>query len=781
MKSLSNTSKLIPTATHWGNFLIEVDGEDVIEVHSYPEDEAPSPIGKSLLEYNDRKTRIAKPSVRKSYLENGWESDGTLRGKEAFVEVDWETAFSLAARSLEHVRAEYGNEAIYGGSYGWSSAGRFHHAQSQIHRFLNQIGGYVGSRDTYSVSAGARILPHVIGMTSNQIQVQAPSCKEMAEHTELLVCFGGIAMKNTEVNHGGIGNHYAKSEIDRLIQGDIKFVNISPVRDDIATETKADWIPVIPQSDTALMLALAHVIYSEGLADAEFLKKYTVGFDKFARYLTGEDDNIPKNAEWAEKLTGIPSKQIAALAREMASSRTVITVSLSLQRAEHGEQPWWMAIILSAMLGQIGLPGAGTAFGYGSIHSYGFYGRNPRKFRAGSFPQGKNPVSKFIPVSRISDMLLNPGEMIDYDGQAITFPDIELIYWAGGNPFHHHQDINRLRKAWSKPGTVIVNEAFWNPLARHADIVFPATTTLERNDFAISVIDTWITPMLKAAPAYGQSRNDFDIFSGIARHMGCEGGFNEGLSEIEWVERLYNQTRANAKSTNVNLPSFQKFWSGQQINIADQLPAVEFKLEKFRTNPEQFPLDTPSGKIEIFSETIESFGYDDCRGHPRWFDKQEWLGSERAKKYPFHVISNQPKGKLHSQFDHASASRKTKIKNREIVTMNPNDATAVGVKKGDIVRIFNDRGSCLAGVKISESLRPSVVELPTGSWYDPENADEEISHCVHGNPNTLTKDIGTSRLAQGPSAHSCLADIEKYEGELPPVQVFDQPELAKPA
>ena len=114
-------------------------------------------------------------------------------------------------------------------------------------------------------------------------------------------------------------------------------------------------------SDAALMLALAHVLESEGLTDRDFLARCTVGFERFRPYLMGDSDGTPKNPEWAAPLCGVPADSIRALARRMAQTRTLITVAWSLQRAEHGEQPYWMSAVLAAMLGQIGLPGGGVS------------------------------------------------------------------------------------------------------------------------------------------------------------------------------------------------------------------------------------------------------------------------------------------------------------------------------------------------------------------------------------------------------------------------------------
>ncbi len=386
-------------------------------------------------------------------------------------------------------------------------------------------------------------------------------------------------------------------------------------------------------------------------------------------------------------------------------------------------------------------------------------------------------METFIPVARITELLENPGGRLDYNGQVLTFPDIRLIYWAGGNPFHHHQDLNRLRTAWARPGTVIVNESVWTATARHADIVFPCQTMLERNDIGMSSQDCWISPMRKAVEAFAESRSDFEVFSGLAAKLGFGEQYTKGRDEMQWVRKIYQETRVNAARAGVELPAFDDFWAGRQIDISAQVEDMRFPLELFRDDPDANPLRTPSGRIEIYSETVAGFGYGDCGGHPMWFDKSEFLGSGRSREYPLHLVSNQPTTRLHSQYDHGVTSRKGKVRGREAMRMHPADAAARGIADGDVVRIFNDRGACLAGVRLTAGIRPGVVELPTGAWFNPQHPDRPGSLEIHGNPNVLTRDFGTSKLAQGPSAHSCLVQVERFQGTPPDVTAFRQPEV----
>ena len=768
----------VPTCSHWGNYRVETDGQKLLSVTAYEEDREPTPIGQSLLDALDEGARIPQPMVRAGYLEKGRYSDGAGRGREPFVPVSWDVALELAATALKHTYAKHGPDSVYGSSYGWSSAGRFHHAQSQVHRFLKLAGGYVDSVNTYSSAAAEVIMGRITGLPFLKLVREAPTPAEVAEHSKIMVLFGGAAIKNAQVNAGGIGSHSARAQLRLLKDAGVQVVNVSPVRDDVLTELDAHWWPCRPGSDVAIMLGLAHTLVTHGLHDQGFLDRYTVGFDKFLPYLMGEEDGVPKDADWASSLSEIPAADIRALALRLGRERSVLGISWSLQRQEFGEQPYWMITTLGAMLGHIGIPGAGIGYGYGCIHNMGFGGRRIPNYKMGALGveigERSAPANAFIPVARHADMLNNPGGTVSYNGQVLDYPDIKLIYWAGGNPFHHHQNLSVLRSAWAKPETIIVNEAFWTASARHADIVFPCTTMLERNDIGGSSYDSYLSPMRQAVPAYGQSRSDYQVFVGLAERLGFASEFTEGRNEMQWVEKIYNDTRKNAAGQGVELPDFETFWQGDQINIAEQLPDAQYALENFRRDPDQFPLRTPSGKIEIFSETIDSFGYDDCTGHPRWYTHTEWLAGERAAQYPLHLISNQPRTRLHSQYDHACTSRGRKIKDRERARMHPADATARGIEDGDVVKVFNDRGACLAGVEISNEIRTSVIELPTGAWYDPRVVDGgELE--VHGNPNVLTVDKGTSSLAQGCSGHSCLVEVEKYEGVLPEVVVFRQP------
>jgi biotin/methionine sulfoxide reductase len=739
------------TTSHWGAFRVTTEGNRITAVAPFERDPNPSTISRVVPAAVHHHSRIRCPAIRRGWLEHGPGKPGLTgarRGEDDFVEVPWDEALDIAAAEIQRIRETHGNESIFGGSYGWASAGRFHHALGQVHRFLNCAGGYVASVASYSTAAAQAIVPHVFGMPFLKLLWGCQNSWPMiADHSRLLVMFGGINPKNSQVSMGGVTHHETRSWFDQFANRGIRRVNVSPQRTD--APAGCEWMPVVPGSDTALMLALAHVLESGGMADQAFLASHTTGYERFRAYLLGETDGIPKTPEWAQPLCGVDADRIRSLARDMAQQRTLITVSWSLQRGDNGEQPYWMAAVLAAMLGQIGLPGGGIGYGYGAI---GGVGVQVKRLPGLTFPQKENPVTTAIPVARIADMLLHPGEPFDFNGRSLEYPDIRLVYWCGGNPFHHHQDLNRLHRAWQRPETVIVHEPWWTATAKRADIVFPATTSWEREDIGRAQGDSYLFHMPKLIDPVGEARDDYDIFRDLAHRMGFGTDFSEGRDSTAWQAHLYDRFREDSRNAGIEIPCLEELRAANWVDlpvrgIGDQEPP----FAAFRANPDNAPLDTPSGRIEVFSETIAGFGYHDCPGHPIWIAPREWRGS--AQRYPLHMVSPQPGDKLHSQLECAIADLPGE--RPAAVVIHPDDAGPRGLVSGALVKIYNARGACRARAVVQKDVMPGVVALPTGAWFDPDGQGLDRQ----GNPNVLTRDAGTSRIGQGSSAHSCLVDI----------------------
>ena len=757
-------------STHWGTYEISNSNDNNIKLRKWSLDPQPSKFGFGFVEAATSDLRVSQPHVRKNWLEDR-NNNKNLRGLDEFIPISWDEAIALTAEELTNIKKNFGNKSIFAGSYGWASAGRFHHAKSQINRFFNLFGGCASSIQSYSYAAAQTLLPHIVGVDLYSFLDEHNTWNTLEKECELILMFGGMPLKNAQVSAGGVGKHSTELALKRCIKSGVKFVNISPNRNDSAPFLKAMQIPILPNTDTALMLSLAYILIKKNNYNKKFIEKYTSGFDEFKSYVLGKENNKPCTPEWASEITSIPVDTITWLAEEVSKKKTMISTSWSLQRASAGEQPLWMAITLASMLGYIGTGGGGVGFGYSSVNSTGDVFK---KIPWTSLPQGTNSVKDFIPVARITDMLEKPNKFFQYNGKKFKYPEVQLIYWAGGNPFHHHQDLNRLVKAWQKPKTIIVNEIWWNAQARHADIILPANTALERNDIMLNPRDPAIIANKMAMPSFGESKTDYDIFTNLAKVLGFEKDFTDNKSELDWLRYLWDESKKVSEKTHLKLPNFDQFWKEgfYQVQIKKH---KKIMFKEFRDNPTKSPLKTPSGKIEITSNTIKNFNLNDCKGYPTWIEPYEWLGN--INDYPLHLISNQPEYRLHGQLDNAKLSLKNKIKNREPVIINTKDAKKRDIKNNDIVLIFNQRGKVLAGARLSTKIMQGVLILPTGAWFDP---DYKINTELHGNPNVLTKDIGTSKLSQGPSSHTCLVELRKAKkSEIRKVKIFNNPKIQK--
>ncbi len=753
---------------HWGAFTAHVEDGRLVRTSPFEHDPHPNSLNDAWPELVYADHRIAQPYARSGWLHAPRGAPRGVRGDDAFEPIGWDLALDLAANEIARVRETYGNAAIFGGSYGWASAGRLHHARSLLHRFLYAAGGATLQVTNYSFGAAMILLPHVLGSLDTVVG-SVPEWRDIVAHGERFVAFGGLPSKNWKVESGGSGVHPFADVAAAARASGVTFTSISPLRDDGVDAFGAAWLPIRPNTDTALILALANVVEARGATDRAFLARCTTGADRFIAYVTGATDGVAKTPAWAAAITGIDAERITALADSLIGKRTLLTAAWSLQRAENGEQPYWALIALAAMLGQIGLPGGGVGFGYGSINA-----RGGPAFRTPAFgmPARARAGDLRIPVARVADLLLEPGGTLDFDGATLTYPDIRLVYWAGGNPFHHHQDLFRLREAFQRPETVIVHEPWWTATARHADLVFPATTPLERNDIGGSSNDPFLFAMQRAIAPVGGARDDFAIFGELAERLGVRHDYDEGLDEDAWLRRIYAYAANRLAARDVATPSFEEFWATGFVRVPEP-PVAPTPLADFRADPVAHRLQTPSGKIELVSERIAAFGYDDVAAHPVWREPREWLGAPLARRFPLHLISTQPADKLHAQMDASLESRRGKTAGRNTLLMHPLDAATRDIADGEIARVYNDRGATLAGVRVTSDVMPGVVRLPTGATFDPLPGDEKLD--VHGNPNAVTRDVGTSRLGQGCAAQSCLVEVERFAGDAPPVRAFAPP------
>jgi trimethylamine-N-oxide reductase (cytochrome c) len=754
-------------ASHFGPFEAVVRDGKLIGINAITElDARPTEmLNYGVMDRTYDKSRINYPMVRKSYLE-GWQTGDTkpeLRGKEEYVRVDWDTVWGLTAKALLDAASNHGNESIFSSSYGgWANAGNFRPNVMQG-RMMNLIGGCTTTGGDWSAGASQISLPHIIG--DMEVYSAQTAWEVIRDNTEVFVFVGCDPIKNNRIEYT-VADHGMSAPWEQIRDNGVKFVSINPQRTASDEVLGADWISIVPNTDVALFSAMAFHVLDKGLEDRAYMEKYTVGSDKWIAYIKGETDDTPKTPEWAAKITGIDADKIRELAELLATSRTEIAGAWSLQRAQHGEMTHWAIINFSALTGQIGKPGQGVGFSW----HYGSGGLpQSGKSTPTGLSQGRNWVKTVCPASRITEMLENPGKEINYNGNKQVYPDVKVIFNAGNNFMSHQQDTNRLIRALEKVETIVSVDVWWTAATRWVDIVMPASSTLERDD--ISVGGTYsndrVYAMKKVIDPVGESLSDFEIFEGLADKLGLWAQFTDGEGLMYHIEQAYSRCGAAAHT------SFEEFW--EKGYARQEVPEEARQWTRhgdFYTDPVATPLHTASGKIEMYCENIANMNIDDCPGMPMWMEKHEYLGN--AKEGQLHVVSPHPWYRLHSQMDQSESLRDLyKVQGREPVRINAQDAADRGIEDGDLVELYNDRGTVIAGAVLSSDIMPGVVSIYEGAWPSLDSK----GRCNSGLVNFLTSTQRSSGLTEATTANTTLCSMRKCEDPEGPNRAYEKPPI----
>ncbi|UUM29710.1 trimethylamine-N-oxide reductase TorA [Vibrio japonicus] len=774
------------SGSHWGAFRAHVYAGKVQEIKPLEADTNPSEMVNGIKGVIYNPSRVRYPMVRLDWLKKHKYSAET-RGDNRFIRVTWDEALDLFYRELERVQKDYGPWALHAGQTGWRQTGQFHSCTSHMQRAVGMHGNFITKVGDYSTGAGQTILPYVLGST--EVYAQGTSWSEILNNADNIILWANDPVKNLQVGWNCETHQsfpYLEQLKEKVAKGEINVLSVDPVKNKTQRFLQNEHLYINPMTDVPFMLAIAHVLYNEELYDKKFIETYCLGFEDFIKYVQGESkDKIEKTPEWAAEICGISADKIREFARMLVNGRTQILMGWCIQRQEHGEQPYWAAAVVAAMVGQIGLPGGGISYGHHysgiGVPSTGFAapGGFPRNLDQGMKPKWDNNdfngYSKTIPVARWVDCLLEPGKEIRYNGSKVKLPGYKMMVISGNNPWNHHQDRNRMKKAFKQLQTVVTIEFAWTASCRFSDIVLPACTQFERNDIDVygSYSGKGLLAMHRLVDPLFQSKTDFEIFTELTRRFGRHKEYTRGMDEMQWVRSLYDDCRT-ANKDKFDMPEFDEFWEKSVLDFGEGQPWV--RHADFRKDPEINALGTPSGFIEITSRKIGRYGYEHCQEHPMWFEKTERShGGPGSDKYPFWLQSCHPDKRLHSQMCESEEIRATyTVQGREPVYINPEDAKAKGIKDGDLVRVYNDRGQLLAGAVLTDSYPRGVIRIEEGAWYGPLN-EKEGAICTYGDPNTLTMDIGSSELAQATSANTCIVEFEKFTGNVPPVTSFGGP------
>jgi anaerobic selenocysteine-containing dehydrogenase len=744
------------------------------------------------------------------------------RGKSGYIRISWDEAVEIIASELKRVKVTYGPEAILSQSDGHGEGKDIHTAHGSANKLLALLGGYtLQMRNPDSWEGWAWGAKHVWGMEPvGEMGSTANLVPDIAENTGLLLFWGC----DPETTPWGFNGQMASRLCYWFTELGIKSIYICPDLNYGAGVHAGKWIPIRPNTDSALQLAMAYIWITEGTYDREYVASHTFGFEKFEPYVLGKEDGIPKTPQWAAGKTGIPARIIKALAREWASTRTTIVHGNGGPgiRSAYSTEPGRLEVLLLAMQG-LGKPGvhqlkmlewglaniwysrrspmpigrilpqmlrvAYTIMEVGSRRASAFDGKGGllSEIEKLTTPVPINP-KQFIPKDLIHEAILNPP--ISWYGNS-TFPGtvedqfVKYTYPAKGCSEVHMiwtdtpcwitcwNDSNSYIKALRSPKIefILAQHPWLENDCQFADIILPVSTKFEEQDITTdSESGQFATVMRggKCIEPIGESKSDYEIVCLIAEKFGLLEKYTGGKTVDEWVKLCFENSGIQDMIT---YEEFEK--KGYFVVPTDpDWQKYPVGMREFYDDPDNHPLKTPSGRIEFYAQNLARHFPDDSERPPvpHWIEKgeshDERLSGERAKKYPLLIMSNHGRWRVHAQCDDITWTREAptcKIKGPdgygyEPLWINPADASARQIINGDVVKVYNERGTVLGGACVTERIMPGVVYMDHGARYDPIIPGELDRG---GAINTITPHNITSRNATGMVVSSFLVEVEK--------------------
>ncbi len=671
------------------------------------------------------------------------------RGEGKFVRVSWDEALDLMASEFRRIKAAYGNAAFYV-PYGTGSYNQTNGRQT-AQRLMNLFGGTLGFYNSYSWACISAATPTVYGtgVTGNQRQDWL--------NAKYILMWG---WNPAEMRDGTNSEYFIRKAREK----GARVVCIDPRMSLSAVALADEWVPIRPGTDAALMSAMAYVMISENLHDAGFVRTHCVGFDasqmpegaegeeSYRDYIFGTRDGVPKTPDWAEATTGVPRATIARLAREYATLKPgVLYQGYGMQRRAYGEQVVRAGCVLAAITGNVGLPG-GWASGIALQAPDG----GPFWL---VFPTGENPVKPVIPSFLWTEAVLRGRSMGPADGvrgaDAIG-ADIKGVWAVATNCLlNQHANVNRTARILADDKLVeflVVQDNFLTPTGRFADLLLPACTQFE----TWGLEDGWkygdevlLMPRIVEPPF--ETKSDYAIAAELARRLGLFEAYTEGRDEkgwVAWALDRYRETRFPG------LPTLEEFEARNLGVYAAPVvrPAVAF--EDFRRDPKKYPLPTPSGRIEIFSKALHDLGRpEEIPAVPKYIREWESPFGPEAQKFPLSCIGHHVLSRVHSTMDNVDWLREAFPQR---LFINPVDAAERGIRDGDRVKVFNDRGALVVPCRVTARILPGVVAVPQGAWWAPDREGVDRG----GNVNVLSPERWTP-FAFGNAQHTIMVEAAK--------------------
>jgi anaerobic dimethyl sulfoxide reductase subunit A len=613
------------------------------------------------------------------------------RGSGQFRPAAWGEALQYTADRLAEIRAQSGPQAVLArGSAG--VLGAMHSSYAVLGRFMHFFGGCTQLTSNYSVGAAQFILPYVLGSGSRRAGFDPATIQS----AEMIVLWGANVLETRQGTEVPWRIREAKRKGKQIVV-------IDPRRSDTVRNAASWWLPCRPGTDAALMLAVLHVLFSEDLADRAALQRLSAGFEQLEDYVLGRRKGAvpPCSPEWAEVICGVGAGEIKRFARAYAAAKpAMLFPGYSIQRVFNGEDTYRLTVALQIATGNFGILGGSTGAPNNALPAP----------RVGRLPIPPLPPQPSVPVLRWPDAILQ--------GTAGGYPsEIRAVYNVGSNLVNQGSDIRKNLAAFQKLELAVTHEVFLTPTAQQCDVIFPASTAFEKEDIGTPWAGNYLLYKPQILPPAGEARSDYEILAGLAEYLGFNEDFTGGRSPAAWIQKFLDESE---------VPDQEEFRRTGMYFAPEQ---ERVGLADFASDPLSYPLDTPSGKVEIASQA-----YHHNTGFPAI---PEWQAPPHDPGYPLSLIT--PKS---PHFTHSQGSNLPELRKRaeHALEMHPTDATARGIQTGQMVRIRNRQGETRVPVHVTDDMTPGVVCLREGMWVrlDEDGVDRA------GAANMLTSTGGTA-------------------------------------
>jgi len=626
------------------------------------------------------------------------------RSTQVWRRISWDEALDAIAERFRKIVAEFGSEAILPYSYG-GTLGALNGA-SMDRRFFTRLGASELER-TICSSAGEAGLESVMG-------VKLGTEPDQFIHSRYIIVWAS--------NIHGNNVHLWPYIVEARRKG-ARLVVIDPYR--TRTAACADWyLPINPGTDGALALAMMHVIIGEGLYDADYVEKYTLGFDELSEKVKAYPP------EHAAQWTGIAAEDIRKLAREYATVRpSVIRVNYGVQRSDGGGMATRAIAMLPCIIGSLKEVGGGI-----HLSTSGAFDLNKDALRRPDLrPQGLKP-------SRIVNMV-ELGKALN----TLSDPPLKALFVYSSNPAavcpNHNEVVRGLKRT---DLFTVVHEQFFTDTTDYADIVLPATTFFEHKDLQTAYGHYYLQVSDQAIEPLGECRANVELFRALAARMRFDDEcFSESVDEMiegalastnPWLQGITRERLEREGQVRLNFAASPDASDGQTGSVP--APFLPFAQGNFRT---------PSGKAELYSEAMKALGLDPVAEFKPPSESRH--GAEKAT-FPLELLARKADNFLNSTFTNQPSVQQMEAVN--LLEMHSADAGARGIADGQMVRVFNHRGEIFLKARVDGSVQPGVVSARL-NWA-------KLSAGLR-NINVLTSEK-LSDLGNSATFYSVLVDVE---------------------